>query len=90
MIVSSVILFQLPPSFSRKVSVQNLAHQIALKIKQAPVYGLSVKETTAGSAIFPATACVHARRQPLFVLYSDGNNNKEYDYAGGLLLALKY
>ena len=82
MIVSSVILANYP-SFSRKVSVQNLAHQIALEIRQAQVYGLSVKETTAGSAIFPGYGVYFTPADnSSFVLYSDGNNNKKYDYAG--------
>ncbi len=78
-LISAVILANYP-SFSRKISIQNLAHQIAIEVRQAQVFGLSVKETGVGTAVFPGYGVYFsAGDNQSFILYNDSNNNKKYD-----------
>ena len=81
-LISAVILANYP-SFSHKISIQNLAHQIALEVRQAQVYGLSVKETSLGTAVFPGYGVYFNQADnQSFILYADSNNNKKYDNPG--------
>lgn len=79
----SAILLSNYPSFSHKISVQNLAHQIGISIRQAQVFGLSVREAAAGTAIFPGFGVYFSMADPSsFVIYTDRDNDRHYDYAG--------
>lgn len=78
----SVIVLANYPAFNHKVSIQNLAHQIGLEIRQAQVFGLSVKESAAGSGTFRGYGVYFsAADSGSFIFYTDINNNKKYDYA---------
>ena len=85
-LISGVLLGNYP-LFSHKISVQNLAHQIALEIRQAQVFGLSVKEARPGCLegtinCFPAYGVYFsALDRGSFILFNDSNNNKKYDFA---------
>ncbi|OGZ04188.1 MAG: hypothetical protein A2648_01215 [Candidatus Lloydbacteria bacterium RIFCSPHIGHO2_01_FULL_41_20] len=69
--------------FNQKMSVSNLAHQIALEIRQAQVYGLSAKESVIGSGVFPGYGIYFSRDIPTsFVLYTDANGDKKYNHTG--------
>ncbi|MDP3958449.1 MAG: type II secretion system protein [bacterium] len=81
-LISAMVLANYP-GFNHKVSIQNLAHLMALEVRQAQVYGLSVKETTAGSGAFPGYGVYFTSADLFsFILYTDTNNNKKYDVSG--------
>ncbi len=81
-LISAIILGNYP-SFNQKMAVTNLAHQIALEIRQAQVYGLSAKESAISSAIFPGYGIYFSRDIPTsFVLYTDINGDKKYNHTG--------
>lgn len=78
-LISAVVLANYP-GFNHKVSVQNLAHLMALEIRQAQVFGLSVKETTAGSGSFPGYGAYFTSADLFsFILYTDLDNNRKYN-----------
>lgn len=81
-LVAGIILANYP-QFSHRVSIQNLAHQMAISIRQAQVFGLSVRESSAGSAIFPGFGVYFTMADPFsFIIYTDHDNNRRYGYAG--------
>jgi len=43
-VISSIVLFNFP-SFSSKILLENLTHEIALVVRQAQVYGIGIKQT---------------------------------------------
>ena len=52
-IVTGVILFNFR-SFDSRIVLDNLAYEVALTVRQAQVFGTSVKEAGAGSELFPS------------------------------------
>ena len=87
-IISSVTLFNYG-NFSSNLIVTNLAYQAALEVRQAQVYGISVKQVKGGtgtSADFNAAYGVwfdgtNASSLQGFTLFSDRNGNFIYDSA---------
>ncbi len=62
--------------FNNSLLLGNLAYDIALSIRQAQVYGLSVKGSGSN---FQVGYGVHFSSPNSFIFYSDDNNNKTYD-----------
>jgi len=83
-IISSVIIYDYG-KFSSNLIVTNLAYEAALAVRQAQVYGISVKKTTEG-AKFDASYGVWFSESDKqnFYLFSDKIINKQYDelYSG--------
>jgi len=81
-VISAVMLMNYP-GFSHRISLQNLAHLIALEVRQAQVYGLSVRESSPGSEIFaPHGIYFTAADRGSFVLFVDTvplSGNNKYD-----------
>ncbi len=70
-------------SFNQKIAVSNLAHQIALEIRQAQVYGLSAKQSDISSGVFPGYGVYFSATTPTsFILYADVDGDKKYNHAG--------
>lgn len=78
-LVSGVMLAKYP-TFSSRIVLENTAHQVALSVREAQTYGLSVKGLASISGVFP-TYGVHFRvsgslgedpaSQKNFVLFAD-------------------
>ncbi|MBI2475889.1 MAG: GxxExxY protein [Candidatus Taylorbacteria bacterium] len=65
--------------FGGNILITNLAYDVALGIRQAQVYGISVKHSSAG---FDKSYGVHFGPPGYFILFVDNNDNKHYE-AGG-------
>jgi prepilin-type N-terminal cleavage/methylation domain-containing protein len=78
-IISGVIMFNYG-RFSSNMIVTNLAYEAALAVRQAQVYGISVKKTTEG-AKFDASYGVWFSESDKqnFYLFSDKDGDKMYD-----------
>jgi len=78
-IVSTVVLANYS-KYSGRVSIENLAHEIAISIRQAQVFGQNIREFGAGSNQFPSYG-VHfdSTNKNSFVFFADVNGNKKYD-----------
>lgn len=77
-IVSTVLLANYG-SFSSRSILDNLAHEIALTIREAQIYGISVQEFGSGSGIFPSYGINFRSVTPTsFVLYADTNDDDLY------------
>ena len=82
-IISSVMFFSFPTFGSRTV-LNNLAHEIALAVRQAQVFGISVREFTPGE--FPHYGIFfNTSNNAEFVLFADLNKNDLYDETSGEL-----
>jgi hypothetical protein len=90
-VISLVVLFK-NNQFSNTVLLENLAYDIALSIREAQVYGLSVRETSVGSGVFDAAygARFSSRApapsllsdQTTFFLFADLNADNQWDPSG--------
>ncbi|NOY35892.1 MAG: prepilin-type N-terminal cleavage/methylation domain-containing protein [bacterium] len=83
-VITSMILANYP-KFSGTLALKRTAQEIALTVRQAQVYGLSVREFGAGSGVFPGYG-VHfdiVGSPDTFVLFADINKNKSYDAGDG-------
>jgi prepilin-type N-terminal cleavage/methylation domain-containing protein len=77
-IITAVVLFN-QNRFSSDMSIQNLAHQVALAIRQAQVFGISVRGSSAGQTNFDIAHGVHFTTSPAsFILFADNDNNGIY------------
>lgn len=76
-IISAVILFK-NNEFNGHIILSNLAYDVALSIREAQVYGLSVREATPGSGSFDYAYGIHFSVDEPDVYYqfldTDGNN----------------
>jgi len=76
-VILSSILFASYPLFGQKILLQNLAYQVALEIRQAQVYGISIKG--AGGSQFPGYGVYFPSADRYsFILYADSNGDKKY------------
>ena len=76
--VTGIVLVNFP-SFSSKIALDNLAHEIALAIRETQVFGVASKEATAGSSIFPTRGAHFDKNQNTsFVLFVDVDDNNKY------------
>lgn len=86
-IISGVTLFN-QGKFSGNVSLENLAYEIALTIRQAQFFGMNVREVTSGgSSTFDSGYGVFFDKSNpnSFIFFADLNNNRFYDGAGEVL-----
>ena len=76
----SLAMFTNYPRFRENISLKRTAQKIALSVRQAQVYGLSVKEIAAGSRVFPGYGVHFAIDRPKsFILFKDIDNGNDYD-----------
>mgnify|MGYP001602117617 CR=1 FL=1 len=84
-LVTGIVLANFP-SFSSKIALENLAHEIALAVRQAQVFGIASREFGAGSGIFPGHGVRFERAlDTTFLLYADTDKNKKYTGISELL-----
>ena len=79
-IITSVVLAKYQ-GFNGGVVLTNLAYDIALSIRQAQVYGISVRESATGSSNFGLRYGIHfdSGNPTSFILFIDTNSNDKYD-----------
>ncbi|MDP3726506.1 MAG: prepilin-type N-terminal cleavage/methylation domain-containing protein [bacterium] len=77
-IVTGIVLANFP-SFSSKIALENLGHEIALTVRQAQVFGVASREFGVGSNIFPSHGVrFDSAQNTTFFLYADTDKNKKY------------
>ncbi|MBI4118182.1 MAG: type II secretion system protein [Parcubacteria group bacterium] len=77
-IISAITLFNYP-SFSSRIALDNLAHEIALTVREAQVFGTSVREFGAGSGTFPGHGIYFATSDNThFTLFADVDSDGFY------------
>lgn len=78
-IITAIVLVK-NSQFSNVVLLRNLAYDVALSIRQAQVFGLSVRATPE-SGVFTAGYGVHfdADAPTTYALFADTNSNSRYD-----------
>lgn len=83
-IITSIILAK-HSTFSGTLLVENLAYDIALTIRKAQVFGLSIKEATPG--VFDTGYGVHfdITNNNSYIFFKDDNKNKKYDGSSEIL-----
>ncbi len=74
-IISMVILARYR-SFNSTLLLRNLAYEIALSIREAQVYGISVRGT---GGVFTHASGIHFTRGTTYTLFTDLNDNNQYD-----------
>lgn len=87
LVVVSVITFLLlvqQSKFDSSTVLRSLAYNVALSVRQAQVYGVSVRESALGSATFAQAYGLYV--DPVgnpqnYTLFADTNNNQRYDAA---------
>lgn len=79
-IIMSVILVR-HSQFSGTLAVENLAYDIALSIRKAQVFGLSVREFKEGGGSFNVGYGLHfdSNINDSYIFFVDANRNKKYD-----------
>lgn len=78
-VISSVVIFNYG-RFSSNLIVTNLAYEAALAVRQAQVYGISVKQTLVGNKFDAPYGVWFSSASPQnFYLFSDKNPDKRYD-----------
>ncbi len=83
-VVVSTITLANYPKFSSNITLDNLAHAMAISIREAQVFGLSVKEFGSGSSVFPGYGTSFDQSyDKSFILFADSNGDKEYSRVGG-------
>ncbi len=76
----SLIILANHSKFNSSVLLGSLAYKIALSVREAQVYGLSVQgQTTGGVTNFNVGYGVHFAGGTTYILFSDLNANKKYD-----------
>lgn len=80
LVIVSTLIFANYPKFRENVSLKKTAQEIALTIRRAQTYGLSVREFRQGTGIFPGYGVHFDIAYPdSFVLFADINGNNAYD-----------
>lgn len=79
-VITSIVLTS-HSKFSGNILVGNLAYDIALSVRQAQVYGLSVREFSAGSGEFDIGYGVHFDKDTptFYILFADRNDDSLYN-----------
>lgn len=76
--VTAVVLVNFP-SFSSKIALDNLAHEVALAVRQAQVFGVSAREFGVGTGVFPTRgAHFDGVQNTTFFLFVDTDGNNKY------------
>ncbi|MCR4306521.1 MAG: prepilin-type N-terminal cleavage/methylation domain-containing protein [Candidatus Yonathbacteria bacterium] len=80
--VTSVVLANYP-KFSSRIVLENVAHQIALTVREAQTYGLSVRGfDNSGTTVFPGYGVYFPAPgvgSKTFTLFADPNDDQRYD-----------
>ncbi|HJL55718.1 MAG: prepilin-type N-terminal cleavage/methylation domain-containing protein [Candidatus Pacebacteria bacterium] len=86
LIITSIILVK-HSEFSGTLLIENLAYDIALSVRKAQVFGLSVREFTAGSNEFNVGYGVHfdSASNNTYIFFADRNRNEKYDDSSEIL-----
>src|SRR5690348_13988547 len=85
-VILGVVLFNYRKS-NDNLALASAAQGVAVVIRQAQVYGLSVKESATGSGIFSYAYGVYFNPTTSpsdYYIFVDKNNNKTYDAGSGL------
>jgi type II secretory pathway pseudopilin PulG len=84
LIVITTLIFASLPKFRQTVSLKRTAQEVALAIRQAQVYGLSIRGfQSATEEKFPAYGVYFNKNFPdSFILFADVDNDKTYDGSG--------
>ncbi len=75
-----VVIFN-QKSFDDTILLNNLAYDMALTIKQAQVYGVSIREAASSTPVFPSYGVYFdiGSDPKSFILFADTNFNGKYD-----------
>jgi prepilin-type N-terminal cleavage/methylation domain-containing protein len=65
--------------FGENILTTNLAYDIALSLREAQSYGLSVRQNPLGGGAFDIGYGIHFLSDTSFVFFADRNGNKKYD-----------
>lgn len=83
LVIITTAIFIKYPAFRQSISLKRTAQEIALTIRQAQVYGLSVKEFQPGTSIFSGYGVHFESGTDSFILFADIDNDKTYDVGDG-------
>ncbi len=80
--ITAFVLFR-QQGFNSATLLRSLSYGVALSVRQAQVYGVSVRESAVGSNVFAAGYGVHFGNTGLvdsshYVLFADANGNGQY------------
>jgi len=77
----SMALITKQNKFDSTILLRGLAYEVALSIRQAQIYGLSIKESAQGSGNFGVGYGIHfsSANQTSYILFADVNGNAVYD-----------
>ncbi len=78
-IITSVVLYN-HSAFNSSVAVTNLAYEVALTVKQAQSYGLSVKREAGYSGSYGAYFSTSPGDDKKVIVFADKDSDNEYDY----------
>ncbi|MBI1999424.1 MAG: type II secretion system protein [Parcubacteria group bacterium] len=79
-VIVSVIVLANYPAFNSRIVLDNLAHDIALSVREAQVFGTSIKEFGIGSGVFPSHGVYFdTAANKEFVLFADTDRDTYYD-----------
>ncbi len=67
--------------FGESILATNLAYDIALSLREAQSYGISVRESPLGVGVFTIGYGVHFSAADSFIFFADRNGNRRYDGA---------
>lgn len=84
-VIMSVVLWNYS-GFNDSLALNSAGQRLAIAVRQAEVYGLSVKEVGAGSGNFNSAYGIHVSRTQMqgdFILFVDKNANNVYDAGNG-------
>ena len=81
-LITGFVLFR-QQGFNSSTLLRSLSYGIALSMRQAQVYGISVRESAAGSGVFAQGYGIHFGNTGLvdknhYVLFADANGNGQY------------
>ena len=83
MVVITSIVVSNDSTYSERTSLRNAADNVALAVREAQTYGISVRETSTGSGNFDTAYGVEfnatGSNSKYFILYSDTTVNGQYD-----------
>ncbi len=77
--VLSSVVFANYGDFNVKASLDNLTHQVALYVRQAQVYGISVSSTYSEFKGYGVYFSASSADQKTFIFFNDQNGNGRYD-----------
>jgi prepilin-type N-terminal cleavage/methylation domain-containing protein len=78
--ILTVIILTQNAQFNGTILLNNLAFDVALSVRQAQVYGLSVRQSTSSTPFDVGYGVNFDITNPTsYILFADGNNNSRYD-----------